>query len=380
MSPSKQPTIQDRMDAAGGRPSGFDYLRLFLACSVLFSHSFEVVATHDIDPLALDGFARPLKVLVLPMFFALSGFLVAGSLERSKTLISFLGLRVIRLVPALAVETFLCACVIGTMFTTLPLTQYFADPEFHHYFLNILGDVHFLLPGVFAGNPTPNLVNRQLWTIPWELRCYMAIALLAFCAALKQRLIFLGLIVTFNVVFFLREVLKTQPMHTPVFIGTALILCFLYGITFYLFRSKIIWNRWVFAASLALMFVVLRERFGYWGDYLAPVFLTYITVYLGLLEPRRSKIVASGDYSYGIFLYGYPIQQSVVAFMGSPGYHWFINLAVCLPLTVAVAYCSWHFVEKPALKLRPALYRLEAFFVAHAVRIPAVRFFAILAK
>ncbi len=72
--------------------------------------------------------------LVLPMFFCLSGFLVAGSLARTKTLISFIGFRVLRIVPALCVEVTLSALVLGTIFTTLPAREYFSSIEFFKYF------------------------------------------------------------------------------------------------------------------------------------------------------------------------------------------------------------------------------------------------------
>ena len=104
------------------------------------------------------------------MFFALSGFLVASSLERCKTLFTFLGLRAIRILPALAVEIFISALIIGPLFTTEPAKAYFAAPEFHDYFLNILGDIHYHLPGVFAANPS-DAVNGQLWTVPYEMIC-----------------------------------------------------------------------------------------------------------------------------------------------------------------------------------------------------------------
>ena len=97
------------------------------------------------------------------MFFALSGFLVAGSMERTPKLSQFLTLRIIRLVPALAVEVLLCALILGPLVTNKPLWDYFAAPEFWAYFRNIVGDVHFTLPGVFEDNKLPRIVNASLW-------------------------------------------------------------------------------------------------------------------------------------------------------------------------------------------------------------------------
>ena len=120
--------------------------------------------------------------MILALFFSLSGFLVTASLQRCKSLISFLGLRVLRIGPALAVETTLSAIIIGSIFTELPLAQYVADPKLHAYFLNIVGDIQYELPGVFLHNPMPDVVNAQLWTVPYELWCYVVLALLAVLA------------------------------------------------------------------------------------------------------------------------------------------------------------------------------------------------------
>jgi peptidoglycan/LPS O-acetylase OafA/YrhL len=65
------------------------------------------------------------------------------------------------------------------MFTTLPLTKYFSHPTFWSYFGNLIGWIHFLLPGVFENNPLNIAVNLSLWTVPYELECYIALMALA---------------------------------------------------------------------------------------------------------------------------------------------------------------------------------------------------------
>ncbi|HEX5327955.1 MAG TPA: hypothetical protein VFW75_14905, partial [Acetobacteraceae bacterium] len=70
-------------------------------------------------------------------------------------------------------------------------------------------------------------------------------------------------------------------------------------------------------------------------------------------------IVSSGDYSYGMYLYGYPLQQAVAS-VGPATHHWAINVGIALPAAWLVAYCSWHYVERRALALRSHLPALEA--------------------
>jgi len=123
------------------------------------------------------------------MFFALSGFLVAGSLERSKTTLTFIGLRLIRIYPALAVEVALSAFLIGMAVTAFPLVTYFQDPLFLKYLLNVIGDIHYNLPGVFENNPVPKIVNAQLWTVPVELMCYVALTVLVLLGGVQRKIL-----------------------------------------------------------------------------------------------------------------------------------------------------------------------------------------------
>src|SRR3979409_2478824 len=105
-------TIAETMTARGNT-SGFDYLRMFLAVSVLFFHSFAVSYGRLGEAFLYERPLRGLIVLVIPMFFALSGFLVAGSYYRTRDLKKFVMLRVLRIAPALIVEVILCALILG---------------------------------------------------------------------------------------------------------------------------------------------------------------------------------------------------------------------------------------------------------------------------
>jgi len=359
------PTLEDRLVATGGRPAGFDYLRIGLAIAVIFFHSFDLTAGDDAALHAMHGIFRPIDALVLPMFFSLSGFLVAGSLERSRTLISFLGLRVIRLVPALFVEVVFSAVIIGLLFTQLPYRDYFENPMFSHYFLNIIGDIHFRLPGVFITNPSSGTVNQQLWTIPWEMRCYLAIAIIAAFGVARRAKLFVASVIVLNVVLFVHHgFLGTRHLHHAIdggsFDGILLVLSFLYGIAFYLLRSSIVWLKWIFFAATPAVLLLTSLPYAFFGDWLAPSLVAYITIYLGLLEPRRSKLVSSGDYSYGVYLYGFPVQQAMVATLGVAGMHWYVNFPLSLAVAAMLAIASWHLVEKHAAGLRPLLFKGES--------------------
>jgi peptidoglycan/LPS O-acetylase OafA/YrhL len=361
-------TISDRLRAASGRPAGFDSLRITLALAVLCSHTINICLGEAYTRAIWLSPVRPFLAIILPMFFALSGFLVAGSLERSKTLISFLGLRAIRLVPALAVDTFIAALIIGPIFTNLSLRDYFSAVEFHRYFLNIVGDVHFGLPGVYSQNVLPEIVNGQLWTLPFELFCYVSITAISIAGLVRNRSVFLGTTCVLYVAVLIRSIMA--PSESLTCNGKALVLCFLVAVAMYLYRDRIKLS--FFAAAFSFLASVLLMRSSI-GDVLAVVPATYLTLYLGTLNPRRMSLVSSGDYSYGIFLYGFPIQQAVAVAFGEVGRSPYMNLPISIAVTGTLAVGSWWLIEKPALKLRHRLFAFEAAVTKLALSVPLGR-------
>jgi peptidoglycan/LPS O-acetylase OafA/YrhL len=139
--------------------------------------------------------------------------------------------------------------------------------------------------------------------------------------------------------------------------GPMLVLSFLAGLLFFLYRDRIIYSWTLFllsvAACVAIQLLVPH------GVYLIAIPASYVTVYLGLLTPKKLPFVFDGDYSYGLYLYGYPIQQ-MVASQGEWARHWYVNLAISLPVALLVAYLSWTYIEKPALALRRFFPAIEA--------------------
>ncbi|WFR97903.1 acyltransferase family protein [Rhizobium tumorigenes] len=300
------------------------------------------------------------------MFFALSGFLITGSAQRLSLEIFLLN-RVLRIVPALVVDILVCAFVIGPAVTTLPPGVYFTDAGFFAYMLNIIGSAHFELPGVFTGLPVPQ-VNGALWTIPWEINCYTIVPVMIVTGAVRQpqaTILLLSAFVTAGLAvehFTPTEAGNLLDLHT-LFVGRGaqLITAFLCGILAYQLRDRIPMSRMLFGACavIALAAALLldmgaTERVAN-RLILLPV-LAYITIYLGLSRLTLPKILESGDYSYGVYLYHvYLIQLAIL-----PGPPIFVGTAVGIVMLVliagtsvlCVAAASWHLIEKPILSLR----------------------------
>lgn len=332
----------------GGVGPGFDWVRLGLSAMVILLHSFHTAyGFRPAESLAYSP-AGPMFAAVLPMFFGLSGFLVAGSALRTRNLKVFLTFRVLRIVPALVTEVTLSALVLGTLMTSLPLADYFADERFLSYFGNIIGWVHFELPGVFDANPRAGIVNQNLWTLHPELLSYALMAGLMLSALVydRRRLTCIWLAITVAGIALNGMTGIFEPNGN--YPGKALIYFFLSGVVAYHWRDRIPVDNQLAVVAAALAYGL------YWlpqTTFLIQFPLLYLAIWLGMQRFPRIEWLQRGDYSYGLYLYAYPVQQTLMALL--PGAReWYFNLALTLPVTLAIAMLSWHLVEKPALRLK----------------------------
>jgi peptidoglycan/LPS O-acetylase OafA/YrhL len=343
-----QHTILDEMRRAGPATTGFDYLRISLATAVLIWHSIILsTGSAPLDRALWSGPFRFLPAAILPMFFALSGFLVSASLERTR-LHQFLTLRVLRIVPALAVVVVLSALILGPVFTTLPLRQYFTSPEFGGFFLNIVAVVHVTLPGVFEHNPDPRFIASQLWTIPFEFECYFALAILSLLNLLRDRRAFVQIIVICSLAATVCALLiaPVSPFdHVP---GTVLLLCFLAAVSLYYYRDAIPYSPRLGMGS-AIASTVLLEIPN--ASYLAALPVAYLTIWLGLKNPLR---IPFGDLSYGVYLLHFPIEQTIMHLFPGAGSWWLLTL-MALPPTFVCAWLTWNLVEQPILSRKTSV-------------------------
>ena len=123
---------------------------------------------------------------------------------------------------------------------------------------------------------------------------------------------------------------------------------FLAGVTIFLFKDDLPLSRGLFLLSAVLTFLCLSNRY---ASYVASIPTAYLTVYLGLTNTPRTLASRIGDYSYGLYIYGYAIQQAY-AFL-FPGFRvWWANIAASLTVAFICAALSWHFLEKPVLENR----------------------------
>lgn len=338
-------TLGDILNRNKGVGPGFDFLRIALALMVVLGHSFQVCYAQAGVATLARGFYGPVLAAVLPMFFGLSGFLVMGSSLRTRDTATFLSFRALRLVPALAVEVTLSALTLGPMLSTVSRSEYFSDYRLLEYFGNIIGRIRYVLPGVFDGLPMSGIVNANLWTLHAELFCYFLMT-----GAMLTRLAYIRAVVT--AVWILLTVamtavdLQTQvyELKGGVFNGHVLVYSFVTGCVAYHWRDIIPASNWLALISAVTAYVLLKLPY---TTFVVHLPLMYLTVWIG----SKSLPSFGGDYSYGVYLYSYPIQQTLVLLL--PGFReWWWIFLFAATTSMLFAAISWTFIERPALKLK----------------------------
>ena len=336
-----------------GRDNNFDFLRFFLASLVIFSHSFAVLYSGlaSYDPLLrwTHGQAA-FGGLAVDGFFLVSGFLITKSWVRSKTARDYFEKRALRILPALAVVLLVTVLVIGPLATTLPLGAYFRNPHTWTY-LGFMGTVNLhrtdRLPGVFADNPLPWRVNGSLWTIRLEVICYLMVAALGALRVYRRPRAVLLLTALAAALLGAGSRLLGLGEFADSF---RVLVFFLVGMTFYLYRDSVPHTRGLLLASLAGIGAA-----GLLGvlNYVLPVLGAYCLFYAAF-SPRLglTRFAKPGDFSYGLYLYAFPVQQLLVTHFRP---YWTAGTLTLAAFAAAglCAVLSWNLVEKPFLKKKP---------------------------
>jgi peptidoglycan/LPS O-acetylase OafA/YrhL len=337
------------------RVNNFDAIRILAAVTVIFGHAHPLSQA----PGTLL-FGDSVQSIAVKIFFVISGFLVTKSWRSDPDLTRFFLRRGLRLFPGLALLLLLTVVVLGPLFTTLPLAEYFGSPSTYGYFWNnlVLRPV-YALPGVFEANPYPSAVNGSLWSLPVEFFMYMLLPVIATVAAMMRfRGAFALLAIALAAAAFAS--LIYIPVESQLIIWgsgsrslTDVGPYFLIGAVY---AAKPIEAKLNSGWALFLVAVAALIQFnGYWTQQIVMmVVLPYVTLTLCLAAtPGLSSAGRFGDPSYGIYLYGFPVQQAMFSIFGPQMSVWH-NTLLSLPIVIALAYASWHLLEKRMLSHKPS--------------------------
>jgi peptidoglycan/LPS O-acetylase OafA/YrhL len=346
-------------DLASRRDNNFNLIRILAATTVLISHSYPLVLGHDaVEPL-YDWVGLSLGDMAVITFFCVSGFFICLSRDRAGSTMDFFIARFLRIYPGLTLVLLLSVFVIGPLCTTLSASEYFSSGETYGYLTHnlTLFSMKYQLPGVFEGNPWPG-INGSLWTLFYEVALYVLVGGLGAFAFYSEGRKFAGFLMFYAALYLMFKVLRLNSALFRDFYGTESFfmwsLPFVMGMSFYRYR-KHIQHRFIGFLPLAVIAACAwRTPFFFECVVLA---WTYLILHLGFATHsvinRYSQL---GDYSYGVYIYAFPIQEILAQHFKDLDPVSMMLLA--FPPVLLAAIFSWHVIEKPAMARRHGLARL----------------------
>jgi peptidoglycan/LPS O-acetylase OafA/YrhL len=345
-------------DAADARRNHFNAIRLAMAMAVIWSHCFALYWGTEADEpvsLLLAGLYNAGSVGVR-VFFIISGFLIAQSYLASRSNPDYFAKRVKRIFPGFIAATAVCTFVVVPLYASagwgLVTPQAIVQWAWHAVTL------HGEIPGAdaFAGNPGQT-VNGALWSIRYEAWCYVGVAVLGIAGLMRKPWVVVAVLAGVLAGKAGLDLLGKQPGGGTIeavfgwpYAWFSLAPCFLIGMVVQFYGRVILRS----AVLLAVLLVALvasahpgegqgtQARIAF--DLLFPFAAAYAVFYLAYSRKVTMPDAARfGDFSYGAYLYGFPIQQMVKASfdLSFPAY-----VVTCLVLSLLGGVASWNLVEQ----------------------------------
>jgi peptidoglycan/LPS O-acetylase OafA/YrhL len=350
----KDRALRRLSDYAVGRNNNFTLLRFSAAMTVLFTHSVAALGLPPESEFLRERLGFSIGEMGLDMLFVTSGFLVTASLVNREDLIGYLWARALRVYPALWVMLILTVLVLAPALTSFPPADYFTSGRTWEYFAKcatLISGVRYSLPGVFEMVPLKNEFNGSLWTMPVEVRMYLYLAItwVVFAVVPALRVRALSVVSSLAALVFLAIILRGK-LGGGAFNGADIrVFMFLYGSSLFMWRSKVPMGPALLIALLGALVCASFDRrvfFVVYGLTMAPLVLHLAYVPGG----RIRRFNELGDFSYGVYIYAFPIQQTLAYFfprLSLPGMMGASALVSC-----AIAVVSWNLIEKRALSLK----------------------------
>lgn len=347
------------------RQNAIGFLRFFFAALVVFSHSFPL-GGFATEP--LWRFSRGQEhfgTIAVMCFFIVSGFLITRSRASAKTTADYLWHRFLRIMPGF------WACLLVTAVLFAPLAYWLEHGALRGVSALYDGPVLTYLKAnwrltirihnigdLLQHLPMKGAINGSLWTLDYEFRCYLCIAVLGlFGWIMRLRMLTLAITLLLYGVHIRvganPEALARLVPHFADVVALKLALYFFVGATFFLYKEYVPMNAWLAATALLLAgYGLYAGCFRVTG----PLCLSYVVLYTACRLPI-TDFDRRGDFSYGLYLYAFPVQQ-LLSLAGIPRVGYLPYFLCSLSLSAGFGMLSYFMIEKPALALKSVRIRV----------------------
>lgn len=318
--------------------NNFDFLRFIAAASIIFSHCFALSLGYS------NVYLFDWHLLVgqtgLAILLVISGYLISQSWEKNPKARRFFWKRTLRIVPGLFIAILIIILIIGPMNTTFSVSEYFESLTSLSTWMAVPFYNNGGVIGIFTDNPV-TFVNAPLWTIPVEFSLYILIAFLGVVGILGRKYVMLP--------FILITVLAWLSFYeNPVLNKIRFAIYFFIGAFLYLNRDRIKYHWGIGILLIIPVILTAGTKFMFLFAFIAIPYIVILVAYAEI--PRLSEFGKMGDPSYGMYIYTYPVQQTILNFWPAIQIGQFIGTTFLCALPLA--YISWHLVEKRALSLK----------------------------
>ena len=333
--------------------NNFDFLRFVFAILVVVSHSYPLSGDNESSQwiYKITNGQLVLAQIGLSGFFVISGYFIFQSLQRSKSILDYLKKRFLRLFPALSVVLLLS--ILLAPFVYEGNVSFLSNKDVYTYLpynLSLYG-FQSSIKGIFDTN-SYHAINGSLWTIRYEFSLYIALALLFFCKKRKQ-LVLILIFFTFILFFVLYNFYLDRFGGSSLFgllglhvlnLGTF----FIAGSLLACLRFEKIKNKGLLLGT-SILILVVAIKFNYY-DAVKHIVFPIEVLLLGFIPlPIISTFGKLGDMSYGIYIYSFPLQQTLMYFFKMNTYTLMFTSVL---LSITFGFFSWHWIEKRALKYK----------------------------
>lgn len=347
-------------DALNGHRNSLGIIRLVLAAAVILDHAFPLGGWGTAPFLALTREQQSLGGLAVLGFFAVSGYLVTKS-GLGNDGMQFIWRRFLRIFPGFWAVLIFGAFVVGPSVYLLEgrsLTDYFSlapgGPITYLTANATLQIGQYGINDVFAGNPFGGPINGSIWTLAYEWLCYLLVMVLVFAGVLAKARLVVPIITAFLAVFQLMNIVMPGALAEmipllgdPWRVNFAFI--FFIGGCIALYSDRVPYS--VPLGVFAIVFSLVTLRVGGFNT-MGFIAFAYAVLFLAAWLPQRlQRVGAVNDYSYGVYLYGWVVQQ-YLAYLGVHLWGYWPYVLLSLVGAFGLAWLSWHLVEKQAMKLK----------------------------